>query len=512
MIFWEYFSFISLVFISAFSGLCAFLIFFNNPKKKTNILSSLMNAGVAAWSGCWAVQLFSSDYASALFWGRMINLFAVLLTIFFNHWILALLKADKEKKNRIILFFGYILSIFFIFADIFTLDFISSVKSSSFFNYYSYPGSLYIFFLAFLYFGLTGYSFYSALRTYFKTKDTVLKNQLKYVLLGAPFGILGGATSYFLFYDIPIPPFGLPLVVIYFGCLNYAMIRHRLMDVRTVVGTTGVYLFSLLMVIVWANALSYLNIIFFLLPLPIFATITAITSIILFMYSLRLLNNIAAKYFYYSLYALKDAIAGLTKKLNRTIDLESILISIDYTLLGSLRLEKIGIVLKDPETSVFALRHFIGLDEKKINGFAEKNKVFLISLFKKTKDVLVKDEIPILSEMILKKYPAHLNTIKEGMESAEIDVLVPLFIEDDPIGLILLGKKLSMSGYSTEEVRLLEEFSVQTAIALNNATALNQAKKRETELEKFYKLTLGRELRMIELKNKIKELENNKKY
>jgi hypothetical protein len=471
-----------------------------------------MNLGVAAWSGCWAVQLLSSGYASAFFWGRTLNLFAILLTIFFNHWILALLKADKEKGNKIILFFGYLLSIFFIFADIFTLNFISSVKSSSFFNYYSYPGSSHPFFLAILYFGLTGYSYYLVLKNYFKTKNTVLKNQLKYIILGAPFGILGGATSYFLFYDIPVPPFGLPLVLIYFGCLNYAMIRHRLMDVKTVVGTAGVYLFSLLIVIVWANVLSYFNMIVFLLALPIFATITAITSIILFIYSLRLFNNIAARYFYYSLYALKDAITGLTKKLNRTIDLESILISIDYTLLGSLRLEKIGIILKDPETSAFTLRHFIGLDEKKVNVFAEKNKVFLISLFKKTKDVLVKDEIPILSEAILRKYPAHLNTVKEGMESAGIDVIVPLFIEEEPIGLILLGKKLSMSGYSAEEVRLLEEFSVQTAIALNNAIALNQTKKREAELEKFYRLTLGRELKMIELKNKIKEIEDNKQY
>jgi len=46
---------------------------------------------------------------------------------------------------------------------------------------------------------------------------------------------------------------------------------------------------------------------------------------------------------------------------------------------------------------------------------------------------------------------------------------------------------------------------------LNNAIALDQVEKRKTELEKFYKLTIGRELRMAELKEKIKELENIKK-
>ncbi|MFA5746819.1 MAG: GAF domain-containing protein, partial [Candidatus Paceibacterota bacterium] len=404
----------------------------------------------------------------------------------------------------------YVLSAFFVLADIFTLDFIGSVKTSPFFSYYSYPGSLYIWWLGLLYFGLTCYSFYSATMAYFTAKDTVLRNQLKYALLGAPFGILGGATSYFLFYDIPIPPFGLPLIIIYFGCLNYAMIRHRLMDVRTVIGTTGVYLLSSLLVIVWAQSLSYLNMTLFSLPLPIFTTVAAATSVILFLYSLRLFNKIAARYFYYSLYALKDAIAGLAKKLNRTIDLESILISIDYTLLGSLRLEGIGIVLRDPETNVFSLQHFIGLKGKKVDEFAERNKIFLASVFKKTKGVLIKDEIPVLSDAILKKYPNRLNTIKQEMDSEGMDALIPLLIEENPIGFIVLGKKLSLSGYSKEEARLLEEFSVQAAVVLNSAIALNQAEKREAELQKFYKLTLGRELKMIELKNKIKEMESNK--
>ena len=38
-------------------------------------------------------------------------------------------------------------------------------------------------------------------------------------------------------------------------------------------------------------------------------------------------------------------------------------------------------------------------------------------------------------------------------------------------------------------------------------TAYEEIKKRKEDLEKFYKLTVGRELKMIELKQKIKELE-----
>jgi len=83
-----------------------------------------------------------------------------------------------------------------------------------------------------------------------------------------------------------------------------------------------------------------------------------------------------------------------------------------------------------------------------------------------------------------------------------------LSVGDIPIGAIILGKKSHKAGYSSQELKLLSNFSAQASIALNNAIALDQVEKRKVELEKFYKLTIGRELRMAELKEKIKELEN----
>ena len=75
------------------------------------------------------------------------------------------------------------------------------------------------------------------------------------------------------------------------------------------------------------------------------------------------------------------------------------------------------------------------------------------------------------------------------------------------IGMIILGYKLSGDAYTIQDLDLLTVLASQSSIVFNNALSYAEIEKRKAELERFYKLTVGRELRMIELKKKIKELE-----
>jgi len=70
-----------------------------------------------------------------------------------------------------------------------------------------------------------------------------------------------------------------------------------------------------------------------------------------------------------------------------------------------------------------------------------------------------------------------------------------------------LGDKKSQEAFSNEDLELLNNLSYQASIALKNASLFAEVNKRKEELESFYRLTVGRELKMIELKSKIKELE-----
>lgn len=102
-----------------------------------------------------------------------------------------------------------------------------------------------------------------------------------------------------------------------------------------------------------------------------------------------------------------------------------------------------------------------------------------------------------------------LKLIYQKMAENRIDILFPLFQKNKITGIIFLGRE--DQPFSKEEFNLLEPFSYQISIALQNSLLDEEIKKEKEILEKFYKLTIGRELRMAELKQKIKELEDKLK-
>jgi hypothetical protein len=471
-----------------------------------------MNVSVIAWAFSWSAQILSKNYGEALFWARVLDLFSIFIPLFFMHWAIAFLKEEGKLSNKIIICFGYLLS-FFYAAISFTPYFIVLASHPPFFSYYPDPGILHPFWVLTCYGGLPAYASFQLFKKYRETHDSVLKTQIKYMLIGSVFGFVGGASTYFLFYKINIPPFAIPLVIACYIFLNYAMIRYRFMDISLVMGTTGIYLFSVLAVGLWAAFLTYLNQTFVGLPPSIFGIAVSLTSLGVFYYFLKFFEKIAGKYFYYSFSLLKNTIENLTKQLGATILLEEILEIIDRALLESLKIGRIGVILKDPEEGSYSIRHLTGFEKEKIAALIGEHNIFLVNFLQRTKDILIKEEIPFLLKKMGKQKESEvesrrLEEIGKDMEKNQIDVLIPLSVGDIPIGAIILGKKSHKAGYSSQELKLLSNFSAQASIALNNAIALDQVEKRKVELEKFYKLTIGRELRMAELKEKIKELEN----
>ncbi|MGH8020544.1 MAG: sensor histidine kinase, partial [Opitutaceae bacterium] len=65
--------------------------------------------------------------------------------------------------------------------------------------------------------------------------------QLKFILVGTTLGFLGGGTNFPYWYEIPIPPFGNGLVVVYLVSVTYAVIGLRLLEVNYVIIKGAVY-------------------------------------------------------------------------------------------------------------------------------------------------------------------------------------------------------------------------------------------------------------------------------
>lgn len=462
------------------------LTWFHNPKAKVNRLMGLLCLSVAFWAISWGFAAITKEKSLALFLNRMLDFGAVFIPILFLHWILVLLEVERNNKNRIVLILGYLLSVFFAIS-IFTPYFVS-VKPKPYFFYYAEPEILHPFYLILCYFGLTAYALYSLLKSY-KLVNGYKRAQIKYVFLGSLLGFGGGATNYFLFYNIPIPPFGNPLVAVGFTFFTYAIIRYRLMDIQIVIGKGIAYLFSFITITGTALLLVYFNSQLAVpLSVPVLAPFIALLSVALFQVH-KFYESITAKYLYHKFYRAKILVSDLEERLTQVLDLETLSSLIANTLMNSFELDKIAILTKiiyEGEYKRYFIQKSLNFNKKELDSLV-KNKDF-INYLEENKKLLTKREFKYLKD-------------------SDIEVLIPLIFKKQVIGIIVLGTKKSKEAFSVQDLELLTTLSYQASVALKNASLFAEINKRKQELEKFYNLTVGRELKILELKKRIRELE-----
>jgi len=195
-------------------------------RSRSNQLFFQITIAVAVWSlGYWR-WLSATDAASALFWVRILTIGSVFIPVSFFHWTLNLIGARK----RILLSLSYLIA-GLLAAFSFSHFMIEGVRAKLAFPFWPDPGVLYAVYVLFLFAGLILYTCSLLYRGY-RTAPKEKRGQFFYVLFGAVLGFGGGLTNFFLWYNIPIPPYGNFLVACFSLFLGYAVLRHHLFNVK----------------------------------------------------------------------------------------------------------------------------------------------------------------------------------------------------------------------------------------------------------------------------------------
>ncbi|MGD0576580.1 MAG: ATP-binding protein [Candidatus Staskawiczbacteria bacterium] len=236
------------------NGMCVliagFFMVFYNMKSKANRLFFALGLSVALWSfGYWEWQL-SIAPVSALFWVRILSIGSTIIPVIYFHWIAVFLEREKQEKNKII--FSYILTFIFLLFS-FSPLFVAGVSKKIFFPFWPDPGILYGVYLIYSYFFLVIYSIFLLAKEY-SASEGERKAQMIYVLIGSFVGFGGGVFNFFLWYNIPIPPYGNFLVALYPFFLGYAIIKYRLFDIK--IATTEILVFIMWLFLIIRTLIS----------------------------------------------------------------------------------------------------------------------------------------------------------------------------------------------------------------------------------------------------------------
>lgn len=213
------------------SFLLGIFVIYKNFHSRLNRALFFWCLTVASWSFFYFLWQIESQEPKALLWTRLLMLGAIWVPIAYFRVVAIFLNIEKEQKKFI--YFIYILSSIFTVL-LLTPLMVKEVDPIAGFQFWPQPGIAYAPFLV-MFLGVSAYAIYLSVKALRREKSPVKRAQIIYMLLGIAISIIGGSTNYFLWYGIPIKPYGNIFASTYVIFTVYAIFKHHLLNIKVIV-------------------------------------------------------------------------------------------------------------------------------------------------------------------------------------------------------------------------------------------------------------------------------------
>ncbi len=462
-------------FTGLINGIGAILFgIFGYWKNRTSFLHRLflvMNIVIALWGFSYFFWLTSDSSESAFFWVAFLSLWANFIPILYLHWAFTLFKLNKKKK--LVIRYGYIATVMFSLF-VFTPLYIVELKPALGFKLWPQGGILHFLYIIFLYLGLSCYGTFQLLKLHKKSRGSK-RSQVQYVIIGSVIGFACGFLNFPLWYGIEIKPILNFSVVFYASIFTYAMVKHRLMDIKVVLRKSFVYISSLVSILIPAITLKYISYAFFPRTDVLADFLILISAVAAFPVFRNYYYRIANKYFFSSLYDEREVIADLSEKLKSTLEVSKIYKYISSTLVDSFHAKTVSILIFNEATRKYVVQHDIGHETNRRKSFIEDEEFYTH---------VIKQNRPIVVEELKKHFYNQYRQTIDLFDEYDVDILVPLNLKDKIIGLLALGPKESKDMYNDGDLGVLGTIGAQSAIAIENALLFEETKQFSIKLER----------------------------
>jgi signal transduction histidine kinase len=226
----------SQLFTAVTAALLGLFVFFQNRRRLPNQTLALLSVAVGAWCFGQFMGAINSDKAVVMFWTRANLAAAVMIPVFYFHFILAFL--GRLKENRKSLYAAYLTAAALLLLDLTPL-FVADIAPRPGYRFYPVAGGAYQVFTVYLLVLLVAALVKQS--AFLREHSGAAANQAKYILLASLVGLGGGLTAFFPVYNINLPvvsQFALPL---YLAIIVYAIVKHQLLDINLVIRAGLVY-------------------------------------------------------------------------------------------------------------------------------------------------------------------------------------------------------------------------------------------------------------------------------
>jgi len=468
------------------------IVFLKNTKSRINFTFFLHSISISVWLfSTFMMFINRGNLEKAIFWDRVVYAGVVFIPAFMYHFGLAYTK----KRRDIVLYMGYLLSFVFL-PLVFTKYFVSDIfiykwgihtKAQLFHHIFL------IYFVIYVLLWFVNFSIY-----YKKITSPVAKTQTKYIILGFLLLFSIGPLAYLPAYGISIYPFSYISGVLFTIIVFYAIVKYRLLNIKLVFRSSFVYLLSLLVIFGLASVVKTLankffqEFIFWIDLITIFFAVASFPSI------KNLFLKWANKYFFTSLYDSGKLILKTGNDLKTFLNIDKIYEYLFSVFSRNLHTKAFGVLNYNEENGTYKLQYNQGFKVKKGADF-ERNPVVEAKFINY-------NEIVITEELRNLHYSKKTKDLIELLEKLEVELLIPLKVKGNQIGLIALGPKETNEAYNEEDLQVLEIIAGQSAVAIENAQLYSRVKHFNIKLKKEVKDAVEK----VEKTNKDLSQVNNK--
>lgn len=458
------------------TGLGVF-IFTRNRRDVRYITHALFCVSVAIWSYFYFAWQLTSNPDAALLYCRVFMAAAAFIPISYLHHLSVFF--NLYNKNRKLIFCGYLGGLLFLLLD-FTPFFIKNVSPKLIFKFWPNPGIAFHIFLIMW----VSYMVYGVLIIvdHYKKSRGFEKSQLRYVMFATFIGWGGGATNYFLWYDIPILPFGNILVSGYMMVLTYAIFKYRLMDIRVALSRAGIFTFVYAFVLgipflIVRLAKPYLVGAFsdrwWLVIMAVGMVLAGVGPLIYMKLQRRaeavLLRQERERH---------EALAKASRDILRFNRLDSLTRAIVHSLVRIMQVKLAAIYLLDEEKNAFILKSCWQppLKNPDLPQEFAFDSLLVKELNKEKNRTLNLDEVRFRSQ---NRSALETFELKQVFERLTCQLIIPAVRADKLMGFLALGEKRSERGYSQEDIEVLMVLANHATLAIENAVFNEDERERQ---------------------------------
>ncbi len=448
-----------------------FLAYRRNSRHATNTLLALLTVLIFLWGVSNEISLYSTTTTGTLFWIRMTMFFAVptavLFFVFMHTFPRASLAMSRQLMALVLLVTGSVMSLS-LSPWLFT-----TIADGVGANAKPVPGfGIIIFALTVTAANLT--AIYLLIVKNFKLSG-VFKLQARYLLLGT--AITLSLIMGLVFFPVVLlrftafVPYQSELMLPFVALTAYAIVRYRLMDIRAAIARS--LSFSILLGAFFA---IYGAILIFAVPRladwlgireGFIAAVGALLSVLLARYIQEALRRLTDRFLFQNQIDYRRALVETSKELSTTIHIEDVTRTVLDIMEKVIRTKKTIIFLQENKGHNFTPYANRGASSIKVSIPKEH---VLVRHIQHNMGLLVKDELAHEREQERdESHAAEIKQVEQTFVWLDMAVVLPLYVNKQLTGLIVLGDKKSGTPYMQDDLNFLAALSPQAATALENA-------------------------------------------